>query len=172
MDEEMVPGKRSFLFILLVTIVTCGLYWIYWYYKTNAEMKDCLKVNCSPGGRLAALVFGFALLGLPTIYVYYLWLRDVNDEAKKAGLGGLSPVLNVILLFIPLGTLYTTYKVQATLNDIWDAAGKNKITQAPTQAGAGKNAEPSEKVVVLCTRCKNTNPAGSNYCIKCGQELG
>ncbi|MDD5337055.1 MAG: DUF4234 domain-containing protein [Candidatus ainarchaeum sp.] len=172
-EQTNVPGKRSFLFIILVSIVTCGIYWIYWYYKTNAEMKDYLKVNCSPGGRLAVLIFGFILLGLPSIYVYYLWLRDADAEAKKAGLDGFSPIVNLILLFIPFGTLYTTYKVQATLNDIWDATTKKSSgrAQAYAQSQTSQQDQPQEKVVVLCTRCKSTNPAGSNYCIKCGQNL-
>jgi hypothetical protein len=175
-EGAKIPGKRSFVFILIVSIITCGIYWFYWYYKTNDEIKQYGKLGHSPLVRLLVLVFGIVLLGLPSIYIYYVWLKDVDEQAKKAGLGGLSPILHTILIIIPFGSLFTTYKVQATLNDIWDSAGPAKSRasseQSEPQSEPAPKAGKAGTAWLRCPRCKSRNPDDSNYCIKCGQQLG
>jgi len=172
-DGAKIPGKRGFVFILILSIITCGIYWFYWFYKTNDELKQYAKLGHSPLVRLLVFIFGIILLGLPSIYIYYVWLKDVADQAKKAGLSGFSPVLQTILIIIPFGSLYTTYKVQATLNDIWDSAGSAKPTSSiQSESQPAQKGSKAGTAWLLCPRCKSRNPDDSNYCIKCGQQLG
>lgn len=168
MAEEYGPkgSRRSFLFILLASIITFGIYWIYWFYKTNSEIKEYGKMGHSPGMRVAMLLFGWIFLAIPTIYAYYAWLRDVNALAQKVGVGGLSPFGNVILLFVPFGSLYTTYRVQAVLNNIWEGPTKAGTPTDEPEVGAPPN------VLLVCPKCKTRNPEENNYCKKCGEKLG
>jgi ribosomal protein L40E len=81
--------------------------------------------------------------------------------------------------------------VQATLNNIWDAANRKAaapvVAAAPEpkaeeaevekpaagslKVSAEKPAKKGLKVFVKCPRCKAKNPPEGNYCVKCGQEL-
>ena len=170
-----IPAKRSFWFVFFVGCLTGGIYWIYWFYKTNVEVKQFGKLSMSPGMRIAGLVL-LGWLVLPTIYIYYLWLRDVNETAKRVGVSGPSPGLNAILSFIiPFWALYAAYRVQATLNNTWEAASSRPsaatTTTQATQTTPAAPAEPIERVFVKCPRCKTKNPEGNNFCVKCGEKI-
>ncbi|MCX8205654.1 MAG: DUF4234 domain-containing protein [Candidatus Micrarchaeota archaeon] len=163
-------SRRSFLFILLASVLTLGVYWIYWYYKTNSEIKEYGRMGHSPGIRLLMLLFGWVLLAIPTIYAYYAWLRDVDGLAKRVGVSGLSPIGNTILLFVPLGSLYTTYKVQSVLNSIW--ASDSGCSGAIGNLERAPSPETASNILLVCPKCKTRNPEENNYCKKCGEKLG
>ncbi len=185
-----VGKKRSFAFIFFVSLFTLGIYWIYWYYKTNAEIKDYAGLKLSPGFRTLYLSVG-SIFVIPFIYAYYVWLRDISNEAKNAGVESFSPILNFILLIIPLGAIYTMYKVNSTLNKIWEKAATPKPSPAVSaqaeaiiNSGIGteesfsapkvspqKAAAPETIVLVKCPRCKTRNSEDANFCIKCGANL-
>ncbi|MEM4166059.1 MAG: DUF4234 domain-containing protein [Candidatus Bilamarchaeaceae archaeon] len=162
-------SKRSFLFVLLVSILTLGLYWLYWFYKTNDEVKNYARLNSSPILRLLGLIF-FSWLFVPGIYVIYLWLKDVKEVAEKRSIDAPSPLLNSLLFFVvPFWGLYVTYRVQATLNNLWDAPLNKNITI--NQNDAQKEKPKNESVFVKCPRCKTKNPENNNFCYKCGERL-
>ncbi|MFH1222561.1 MAG: DUF4234 domain-containing protein [Candidatus Micrarchaeota archaeon] len=169
-----IPAKRSFWFVFFVGLLTGGIYWIYWFYKTNVEVKEFGKLSISPGMRVAGLILLGWLL-LPAIYIYYLWLKDVNETAKRVGVSGPSPGLNAVLSFIlPFWVLYAAYRVQATLNNTWDAASskpQSAAVQNTTQATQAASATPIERVFIKCQRCKTKNPEGNNFCVKCGEKI-
>ncbi|MEM3706778.1 MAG: DUF4234 domain-containing protein [Candidatus Bilamarchaeaceae archaeon] len=70
-DNIQIGSKRSFLFVLLVSILTLGLYWLYWFYKTNDEVKNYARLNSSPILRLLGRIF-FSWLFVSGTYVIYV----------------------------------------------------------------------------------------------------
>lgn len=71
--------------LLLLNILTCGLFYYYWIYKTSKEIKDFTgKVDITP---LIEVLFGFFTCGLYFKYWYYKYGKIVYKEMPvKAGM--------------------------------------------------------------------------------------
>ncbi len=61
--------KRNIGLCILFTILTCGLYQLYWFYKTTEEIGELSNdYSVSPG---LAILFTFITCGLFTLYWAY-----------------------------------------------------------------------------------------------------
>jgi hypothetical protein len=113
--------KREPLGVMGLSIITLGIYWFYWYYSVNDEIRRFEKDdNVRPGMALLAITLGWLIIVPPFISVYNTSLHIVQME-KRAGIQQeLSPALNVILLLVvAVGVgMYS----QEHLNRIWDAS--------------------------------------------------
>ena len=110
--------------VVLLTIVTCGIYHLIQVYKVGNEIKNYLnkeEVNPTLYTILALLccVFGVA-------FVYYKYAKFLVEMQQVAGLpeNDIS-LLAAILWFIPLGGIFAIIKLQNELNTIWAASGKS-----------------------------------------------
>jgi hypothetical protein len=113
--------KRDPLAVLGLSIITLGIYWLYWYYKINDEIRLYEKdPTVSPGRSLLAVTLGVFLIVPPFIALYNTSLHIVRMEQRARIQMELSPALNVLLLLILwVGTgMYS----QENLNRIWEAA--------------------------------------------------
>lgn len=122
--------KRNPLGVLGLTIITIGIYGLYWYYKVNEELKRFERDDTiSPGRSLLALIPG-AILIVPPFIAYYNTANHVLKDQQRLGLQSqISPALTVILgLVIWIGL--AAY-VQEHLNRIWDAASMRPGASAP-----------------------------------------
>ncbi|WP_157152010.1 DUF4234 domain-containing protein [Brachyspira sp. SAP_772] len=64
--------------LLLLNILTCGLFYYYWIYKTTTEIKDFTgKEDINP---LIEVLFGFFTCGLYFKYWYYKYGKIVYKE--------------------------------------------------------------------------------------------
>jgi hypothetical protein len=116
----MAPGeKREPVLVLLLPIVTCGIYIFYWWYVTGTEIKNALgREDINPGLDL--------LLGILTCGIYYIYLSYRDSQMllllqDRAGLprNDISIISLVIyLVFAPV----TLFLIQTELNKIWDAS--------------------------------------------------
>ncbi|HVH54201.1 MAG TPA: DUF4234 domain-containing protein [Actinomycetota bacterium] len=62
--------KRNPLGVLGLTVITLGIYGLYWYYKVNEEIKNFTKdETISPVRSLMALIFGWLIIVPPFIAV-------------------------------------------------------------------------------------------------------
>jgi hypothetical protein len=110
-------GKiRSFGVGLLLTIVTFGIYYWFWYYLVNDELKDIgtslndpKLASSSPGTSLVAVLIGPLVIVPPLISVF-----NYGKRIKRAqGLAGvpiaqrINPTLAFLLVF-PFGFLLVT----------------------------------------------------------------
>jgi len=107
-------GKiRSFWVGILLVIVTLGIYYWFWYYLVNDELKDIgvsrgdqKLAGSSPGLSLTAVLIGWIIIIPPLISVYNYGARIQRAQ----GLVGvpqterISPVL-AFLLYFPGGLL-------------------------------------------------------------------
>jgi hypothetical protein len=113
--------KREPLGVLGLSIITFGIYGLYWYYTINDEIRRFQKDdNVRPGVALLAVTLGWFIIVPPFISVYNTSLHIVQMEKGADIRQELSPALNVILLLVvAVGVgMYS----QEHLNRIWDAS--------------------------------------------------
>jgi hypothetical protein len=113
--------KRNPLGVLGLTIITLGIYGLYWFYKANEEIRRYTKDDTiSPGRSLLAVIPG-ALIIVPPFIAYYNTANHVVDMEQRRGIASqISPVLVVVLgivLWLGMGAY-----VQEHLNRVWDSA--------------------------------------------------
>jgi hypothetical protein len=120
-----IPAERSPIKVLLLTLITCGIYYLYWVYVTSQELDDALgETDIPPIVHVLLFIFtgtlwGFAWdvltareiaklqahAGLPTSDNTVLWLAlDILGAGPIGGLGLIVPVLQ-----------------QIAMNDLWRA---------------------------------------------------
>lgn len=122
--EGRVYIKRNPLGVLGLSIITLGIYWLYWYYQINVEIRRFEKDDTvRPGIALLAMALGWILIVPPFISLYNTSLHVVRMEERAGSPTLLSPALNVVVLLVfGLGTgIYT----QEHLNRVWGAAASD-----------------------------------------------
>jgi len=113
--------KREPLGVLGLSIITVGIYWLYWYYVTNEEIRRFEKdETVRPGMALLAITLGWFILVPPFISVYNTSKHIVQMEERLGIQQQLSPALNVIFLLI-VGIVIPVYS-QEHLNRVWERA--------------------------------------------------
>jgi len=125
-DQQAAPaavqgqiGKpRSWLGVIGLSIVTLGIYGLYWNYKVFQETKDYSGEGL---GGIVGLVLGFITGGLVTAFmlpseVSGLYVRDGRESPVSVTTG-----IWVIVPFV--GGLVWLYKVQGALSDFWRSKG-------------------------------------------------
>lgn len=126
--------KRHPLGVLGLSFITFGIYWWYWYYAINDELRRFERdETIRPGIALLAVTLGWLVIVPPFISVYNVSLHVVKNEQRLSIAQQLSPAINVILmLFIGVATgIYT----QEHLDRIWETA-RGDAAPPPAPSGA------------------------------------
>ena len=126
--------KRNPLGVLGLTVITLGIYFLYWYWKINDELRLYKRdESISPTRSLMAMLFGWLII-VPPFIAMYNTSKHVQDAEQRLGVQPqLEPALTIVfLLFVAIGN---TIYVQEHLNRIWDRASVSK--DLPT-SGAGE----------------------------------
>jgi hypothetical protein len=124
--------KRNPLGVLGLTLITLGIYGLYWYYKVNEEIRDVTgDQTISPGRSLLAVIPG-AFLIVPPFIAYYNTANHIALMERERSISNeISPALTVVLglvIWIGMGAY-----IQEHLNRVWDAAS---MSGAPAAVGA------------------------------------
>ena len=133
--EGQAYKKRDPLGVLGLSFITFGIYWWYWYWAINDELRRYERdETIRPGIALLAVTLGWFLIVPPFISMYNTSLHVVKDQQRLGIAQQLSPAINVILLlFIGIATgIYT----QEHLNRVWDAARGTSPSLPPAAPGA------------------------------------
>jgi hypothetical protein len=107
--------RRGILFVILISLVTLGIYFLYWTYKTFEEMRRHTGEGL---GGVLGLVIGI-VIGIVNAFVIpsevgHMYRGD-GREAPMSGWTGLWTL-------IPLaGWIIWVVKVQGALNRYWDS---------------------------------------------------
>jgi hypothetical protein len=124
--------NRDPLGVLALSIVTLGIYFLYWYYKVNDEIRrfehdDTVR----PGMALLAITLGWLIIVPPFISVYNTSMHIQTIERRLGIQQQLSPALNVILLIVVAAGvgMYS----QEHLNRTWEVA---RGSDGPKEPGA------------------------------------
>lgn len=121
--------KRDPLGVLGLSFITIGIYWFYWYYTVNDEIRRFEKdESVRPGIALLAVTLGWIVIAPPFISVYNTSKHIVRMQERAGITQTLSPALNTILLLV-VAIAVGLYS-QEHLNKIWDAAGRRQVPPA------------------------------------------
>jgi hypothetical protein len=122
--------KRNPLGVLGLSLITLGIYGLYWYYKVNEEILRYTKDDTiSPGRSLVAVIPGFLLI-VPPFIAYYNTANHVAQMQQRKNMNSqISPAL-VVLLGILIWIGMAAY-VQEHLNRVWDASTNGTVGASP-----------------------------------------
>ncbi len=110
---------RSPAWVLVLSIITCGIYHVYWYFATLGEMRDA---GHSPTGNSPWLDFLLAIvtLGLYGFYVDYRIGKQIVDMQAALGLReNDTAIIAVVLDIVGLGVVASALQ-QSELNRVWE----------------------------------------------------
>ena len=108
-------GKRENIGLqILWGFLTCGLYGIYWAYKSHEEVK--VHTGEGVGGVLGAVIY--VLVGVVTLFLLPIEIQKMYERDGRQ-----SPVSAMTAFWILLFGIPWYVKCQAALNDYWAAKG-------------------------------------------------
>jgi hypothetical protein len=146
-EEVQIQGVQSTaklrnpLGVIGLTLITFGIYGIFWYYFVNREMADfgrargTTELGDSPGTSVLAVTLG-ALVIVPAILSLYNTCKRVEATQRLAGDPNptAAGLLFVLYIFISPVALYL---IQDGLNKAWQAqASSGGGAQLPPQQAA------------------------------------
>jgi Domain of unknown function (DUF4234) len=138
---------RNPLGVVALSIVTIGIYYIFWWYFINREMRDLGRarnrdLGQNPGQSVLAITLG-ALIIVPALVT--LWRTSARIESSQEAVGianrASGPIIFILLLLIgPVGIWYA----QSELNKVWEAqrSGGEGLPQPEQQAAAQPTGTP------------------------------
>lgn len=116
-----VGEKRDPMMVIVFTILTCGIYGIWWMVTYGNEVKNSLgRQDLNPG---MDLILGIVTCGIwSTIAFWYKYPKLIMEMQQRVGL----PPNDISTMTLLLGIFFapaSLYIIQTELNKIWDAAG-------------------------------------------------
>lgn len=128
--ETMRVGKtRRPIVVALLSFVTFGVYFVYWYYMVNKEMNEfdpAIRVN--PTTAAAAVGLGYLFLGVVFLFGIVSAHRTAHRAKKMFGhhhsAADTSPLIATILYILggvgfPMLALFYPAYLQSQLNHFW-----------------------------------------------------
>lgn len=114
------PWKKSPFLVLLLSLLTCGIYTYFWYADVTTKRNDYLGENEQSPGMVVLL--STITCGIYTIYWCYVVGKRLVQMQEKAGLRSRDDsLLYVLLILFGLG-FFPVILIQNELNKVWDAA--------------------------------------------------
>lgn len=113
--------KRNVALAILFTLITCGIYGIYWLVCVADDVNLAADKTDGTSGGLV-LLFTIITCGIYGLYWAYKTGEALDDLRVKRGLSsGSRSILYLVLNFLGL-SIITYALIQSELNDIADAA--------------------------------------------------
>jgi hypothetical protein len=140
---------RNPLGVVGLSIITIGIYYAFWWYFINREMRDFGRarntdLGQSPGNSVLALTLGWIII-VPAIVTLWRTSDRIQRTQEVAGVerGANGPIIFILLLLIgPVGVWYA----QNELNKAWTAqASAAPPSLPPTEASTPSAAPPPDE---------------------------
>ena len=112
-----VGTPRNFWFVAFISIITLGIYYLFWQYQSFRDLKQHTGEGV---GGVVGLVIGI-LIGIVN---WFLLPSEIGNMYAKAGME--KPVTGVTGFWnlIPIvGFFIWVWKVQTAMNERWESAG-------------------------------------------------
>jgi Domain of unknown function (DUF4234) len=116
---------RNLWAVALLPIITIAIYYFYWWYQINRELRDYGRakstdeLGTSPGSSLLAVTLG-ALIIVPALVSTYRGFKRVQAAQRLNDLEPLNGWIGLVL-YILLTPAFFAY-VQSGLNNVWEKA--------------------------------------------------
>jgi hypothetical protein len=125
--------KRNPLGVLGLSVITLGIYGLYWYYKVNEELQRFERDDTiSPARSLLALFPGGFVIVPAVIAVYNTGMHVQKAEERLGVQSQLSAALLAVLVLV-FSIAIGPY-AQEHMNRIWDAASMAQGRAVPPVA--------------------------------------
>lgn len=111
---------RNPVMIIILSIITCGIYGLYWLYKSFEELK---QHNGEGLGGVVGLILGIFWVG------YFLLPMEIQKTYETDGRQSpVNPIYGLLLLIPLVGFIIYILKVQGALNDYWVSKGAAPVS--------------------------------------------
>jgi len=121
--------RRTPLGVLGLSFITFGIYFLYWYYTVNDELRRFERdESISPVRSLMAMLFGWIIIVPPFIAMYNTAKHLQGIERRAAIQPQVDPAI-VIVIMVVVSIVNGLY-IQEHLNGVWDA-GSGAGTPVP-----------------------------------------
>ena len=111
--------KRNVVSSLVLSFVTCGIYYLYWLYKFDEDLKLELENDNNP---LLDVILIFVTCGLYSVYLYYRNAQQVSKIYDKYGASIQdNSVICLILALFGLGFVALMIQ-QDSINNLIDSS--------------------------------------------------
>ena len=102
---------------ILLSLVTCGIYFLYWTWVTNKQINDLLGRDEVSSGMLILGWFCFPV----TWYNWYKWDKSMIEISQRANIiYSANFILWIILTVVGgIGNLFMIFQLQEALNDVY-----------------------------------------------------
>jgi Domain of unknown function (DUF4234) len=136
---------RNPLGVVGLSIITLGIYFLFWWYYINREMRDLgqakgVDLGQNPTNSLLALIPG-GLIIVPAIVTEWTTSGRIERAQEAVGMERRvsGPIIFILLILIgPVGLWYA----QSELNKVWAAQGTGALPQPPEAEPASTEARP------------------------------
>ena len=114
---------RSPIWVVVLEIVTLGIYGFFWWYFIHRELRDLGRtkntneLGDSPGTSLLAVTLG-ALIIVPALVSIYRGFKRVQAAQRLAGAEPINGWIGLILFLVITPAFYAY--VQSGLNAVWE----------------------------------------------------
>jgi hypothetical protein len=110
--------------VLGLTIITLGIYYLFWYFFVNREMSDWgerhkTDIGLSPGTSLVAITIGSIIIVPPYVSIFHTGKR-MQLAQRVGGVHGGSGLTFFFLSIIPIANLFAPVYLQSELNKVWE----------------------------------------------------
>ena len=179
--------QRSLLAFIVLSIVTCGIYPIFFFYSwTNDVNLVCAGDGEDSLNYIVVLILSFVTCGIYGIYWIY---KQANRLAKNGPRYGVVIVENggTVLMWYLVGSLvcglgsfvglHILIKNLNTLANIYNqnngtpnATGNTYVQQTIVVQGTVQEESVVQETSKFCGQCGNTIEAQDQFCAKCGSK--
>jgi Domain of unknown function (DUF4234) len=118
---------RHPLGVLALSLITLGIYSIFWWYFINREMADYGQANGvpelgdNPIVSVLAVTIGVLVIIPPFVSLWRTLRRIETAQNRALGSNNIGVILLFVLIFIPLVNLVVHPVMQSNLNQVWES---------------------------------------------------
>lgn len=109
--------------VIGLSLITCGVYYLFWWFFINREMCDLgnargVDLGQSPGVSVLAVTLGSFLIIPPFVSIWRTGSRMEGAQRAVGQSGGSTPLFFVMHL-VPIVSIFAPVYLQSQLNKVW-----------------------------------------------------
>jgi hypothetical protein len=128
---ESTAKIRSVVWVIVLELVTLGIYGFFWWYFIHRELRDygrakgTTELGTSPGTSLLAITLGLLII-VPAIISIFRGFKRVQAAQRLTGIEPINGWIGLILFIVFYPGLMGY--MQSGLNPVWQAQGSTATT--------------------------------------------